>query len=60
MPTFLLIGIPIVVAVLLWAILSLPDEEVNEEKPVLEDAPKPELKPFKKPALKAKSKKKKK
>lgn len=31
MPTVLLIGIPIVVAILLWAILSLPDEEEKEE-----------------------------
>lgn len=31
MPVFLLIGIPIAVAVLLWGILSLPDEEVKDE-----------------------------
>ncbi|MEK7165208.1 MAG: hypothetical protein AAB874_00165 [Patescibacteria group bacterium] len=31
MPTFLLIGIPIAVAVLLWGILSLPDEEEKKE-----------------------------
>lgn len=32
MPTVLLIGIPIVVAILLWAILSLPDEESAEKE----------------------------
>jgi hypothetical protein len=31
MPAFLLIGIPIVVAVLLFAILSLPDDEPSED-----------------------------
>lgn len=32
MPTFLLIGIPIIVGILLFAILSLPDDE-----PMVED-----------------------
>lgn len=32
MPTFLLIGIPIVVGILLWGILSLPDEEEKSEE----------------------------
>lgn len=31
MPTFLLIGIPIAVAVILFGILSLPDDEPKEE-----------------------------
>ncbi len=33
MPVFLLIGIPIVVGVLMFGILSLPDEKMEEEKP---------------------------
>ena len=32
MPAFLLIGIPIAVAVLLFGILSLPDDEPKEEE----------------------------
>lgn len=32
MPTYLLIGIPIVVGILLYVILSLPDEDLPETK----------------------------
>ncbi len=31
MPTFLLIGIPIAVAVILFGIMTLPDEDVDKE-----------------------------
>lgn len=32
MPVYLLIGIPLAVAVLLWGILSLPDEEEKDDE----------------------------
>ncbi|MBI4058169.1 hypothetical protein HY408_00210 [Candidatus Gottesmanbacteria bacterium] len=32
MPTYMLIGIPVIVAILLWMILSLPDEELPTDK----------------------------
>lgn len=47
MPTFLLIGIPILVVVILLGIMSLPDEDTEKSQPK-----------FGKPVAKSKKKKK--
>ncbi len=50
MPVFLLIGIPIAVAILLYGILTLPDDEPNSEgtEVKLENKPKTSAKKKKK------------